>query len=185
MDEELDIAKLREIARLREITRLSILKRAREYQLTFVKYFPALADIDIALTESGWLHSHWRLNRIETVRRAPALEELESVIRAVRLLAKSDWRPWWGTIYQAQKAAEADDADQITQDLGFIADALVELSNMYEDGAPVRLENALARLREAAVEEMSHLPDTGSTNWDAVFAVDALRDVWWQNTGRH
>jgi len=48
----------------------------------------------------------------------------------------------------------------------------------------VRLDNALARLREEAVDAMSRLPDRGNTNWEAVFAVDALRVVWWQNTGR-
>ena len=37
--------------------------------------------------------------------------------------------------------------------------------------------------REGAVEDMNRLPDTGNTNWDAVFAVDALRNVWWRNTG--
>jgi hypothetical protein len=112
------------------------------------------------------------------------LEELERVLQALRLVAKSHELPWWGSIYAAQKAAESDDADQITQDLGFIADAIVELSNMFEEGAPVRLENALAHLREVVTEEISQIPDTGNIKWDAVFAVDALRTVWWRNTGR-
>ena len=72
------------------------------------------------------------------------------------------------------------------QDLGYIATALEELNNINlpnDDGAAVRLENALALFREGAVEDMNRLPDTGNTNWDAVFAVDALRNVWWRNTG--
>ena len=159
------------------------LRRVEEFTCAFGRYFPGLEDLDAAVTEWDWLRSHWKLNQIETVRRTQALEKLERVIQALRSLAKDGGWPWWGAIYEAQKAAEADDADQVTQDLGFIVSALVELSNMYEDGAPVRLENALARLREVAVEDMNRLPETGSTNWEAVFAVDALRAVWWRNRG--
>jgi len=168
------------------VTKASYVKRAKEFQRAFVEYFPDLADIEVALDEWSWLLSHWILNQIHTVRRGEALEELEDVIRAVRLLAKSDWWPWWGTIYDAQKAAEDDDADRVTQDFGSIAAALVELSRINlpnEDGAPVRLENALVSFREGAMEETSRLPDTGSINWRAVFAVDALRSVWWAKHG--
>jgi hypothetical protein len=40
------------------------------------------------------------------------------------------------------------------------------------------------RFREKAIEDdLNRLPDTGNTNWDAVFAVDSLRIVWLRNTG--
>jgi hypothetical protein len=161
--------------------------RAKEFQHTFVKYFPHLEDFDAAANEWSWLHSHWTLNQISTVRRSQSVKELESIIRALRLLAKGSCWPWWGTIYGAQTAAEADSRNRVTQDLGYIANALEELNNINlpnDVGADFRLEAALALFRKGALENLSHLPNKGSTNWKAVFAVDALRAVWWRNTGR-
>jgi hypothetical protein len=161
------------------------LERVKKFQRMFVGYFPHLEEIQLAAIEWSWLHSRWTLNDITTVRRRQELENLERVIQALRVLAKSDWWPWWMTIYEARRVAEADDADRVTQDLGFIAAALIELGHINspnEEEAPARLESALDRFRKRAVEEMSRLPDTGNTNWDAVFAVDSLRIVWWRNT---
>ena len=165
------------------------LRRVEEFARTFIQYFPQLEDLDTAVTEWGWLRSHWNLNKIRTVRRRQEIEKLEHIIQALRLLAKGSWWPWWGAIYAAQKAFEekGDDADQVTQDLGYIATALDELNNINlpnDDGAAVRLENALARLREGATEDIDQHPEKGSINWEAVFAVDALRAVWWRNTGQ-
>jgi hypothetical protein len=149
------------------------------FQRTFVKYFPDLDDIQVAATEWSWLHSCWTLNEIETVRRSQATADLTQVVRALRLIAKCDM-PWWISIYEAKKAAEAEGADQITKDHAIIAQAITDLGSMDEDGA---LEAALTRFKDAAIGALSHLPDTGNTNWDAVFAIDTLRTVWWRNTG--
>jgi hypothetical protein len=81
---------------------------------------------------------------------------------------------------RAKKAAEAEGADQITKNHAVIVKAITDLGHMDEDGT---LEAALTRFKDAAVEAMSYLPDTGNTNWDAVFAIDTLRAVWWRNTG--
>lgn len=156
--------------------------RAEKFQHTFAKYFPHLDDFDVAANEWSWLHSHWLCNQIRTARPSQTRKELSDVVRALRLIAKCDPQSAWGkSIYDAMGAAKAGSADQITKDHAFIAEAIMNLQNMDEDGA---LEAALTRFQNAANDAISKLPDTGNTKWDAVFAVEALRSVWWRNTGR-
>jgi hypothetical protein len=154
------------------------LERVKKFQRTFVKYFPDFDDLQVAATEWSWLHSHWICNGIATVRRAQVMGELGCVVRALRLIAKCNM-PWAMNLYDAKRAPEAEGADQITRDHAIIAEAIIDLHSMDEDGA---LEAALTRFQDAAEGTLRHLPDTGNTNWDAVFAVDALRTVWWRNT---
>lgn len=156
------------------------LERVEKFQRTFVRYFPDL-DIQNAATEWSWLHSHWICNQIRTVRPSQTRKELADVVRALRLIAKCDLQSAWGeSLHDAMDAAKAEGTDQITKDHAFIAEAIMNLQNMNEDGA---LEAALSRFQEAADNSIERFPDTGNTKWKAVFAVEALRTVWWRNTG--
>jgi hypothetical protein len=155
------------------------IERVKVFQLVFVKYFPWFEDIYAAAPDWSWLHSRWVLNPIETVRRKQAEADLERVVRALRLIATCEM-PWSMGLVEAQVAAkEAGAADQVVSDLGVVAEAVLDLQSMGEDGA---LEAVLAQFRKTAKRYLDHLPDTGSTKWRAVFAVDALRSVWWRNT---
>ena len=58
---------------------------------------------------------------------------------------------------------------------------LLELNHMESEGL---IEAVLAKFVTDAENEIDTLPERRNINWAAVDATDALRGLWWRNTGK-
>ena len=156
----------------------SYLADAKDFQRIFSAYFPSLADFHEACLEKEWLHSRVYMNKRETVRRTKAKAELKKVINALRTLSQHDLVYWGHMSYCTWKKE-----DRVSQFEREIFDFIMQtLGEMNEE--PGLTEEVLNKYAADAEEGINRIPEAANINWDAVFAVDALRVLWWRNTGQ-
>lgn len=153
----------------------------RQFQATFLPYFPHLTDFDAAGFEAEWLETRVYGNPKDTIRRSQAKREVMKIGAALKLMGQHDtsyWQPLFMELFWKKKEGD----DPLAESADLILRFLLDLGEMNDNGT---LHLAVDLFMASSEKAIDSLPDRGNVNWDAVHAVDGLRVLWWRNTGEN
>lgn len=151
----------------------------RQFQATFLPYFPHLTDFDTAGFEAEWLETRVHGNPKDTIRRSQAKREVAKIGAALIMMGQHDasyWQPLFTELFWKKRD------DPLAESADLIFRFLLDLGEMSDNGT---LQLAVDRFLASAEKAIDTLPDRRNVNWDAVHAVDGLRILWWRNTGEN
>lgn len=158
----------------------SYVSETKSFQRTFSPYFPGLlTDFEGAAFEMEWLSSRVFGNPMATVRRQKAHKELAETVTALNRMATHEDGHILTLQFHLYQAAS--NGDEVAARAREVADFLMKIRGWAEENV---LHETLDLLRSEAGSAIDDTPDQRNVKWDAVHAIDALRTLWWRNTGR-
>ena len=150
------------------------------FQEKFGPYFPDVAaDIHDAAFEWDWLQTRVFMNPKVTVQRTRAKKQIAKMSAALKCMGQHSPNYWMHVYWAIEEAKKKGDPLALPLEKIFLF--AIDLEDMKESGV---LLPAIKRFVIEAERAIDATPETKNIRWDAVHAIDALRILWWRNTGR-
>lgn len=168
------------------------LKELIEFDEKFSPFFSHfLDDIKVASYELDWLMTKTFYNPIEVVDRPKALKDLIKLKKTLRWLAAFDdsYQLRLHMKYYSEKKDQlkvtASDELNARKVWEFLFD-FSSLNKIAETSSNNHITSdvIIDQMLEDAKEVINTMPDKRNIKWEAAHAIDALRILWWRNTGK-